>query len=77
MLQKLLALSRNVKPHYQIVGSSTSRCTSHLPNLMNLAKESRYILKAGQGNSIIECDYKQVEIGVLVALSGGQQLISD
>ncbi|TKF15644.1 hypothetical protein FCV43_18600 [Vibrio genomosp. F6] len=77
IVQKLLALSRNVKPHYQIVGTSTSRCTSRSPNLMNLPKDSRHILKAGHGNSIIECDYKQMEIGVLAALSGDQQLISD
>ena len=77
IVQKLLALSRNVKPHYQIVGTSTSRCTSRSPNLMNLPKESRHILKAGHGNSIVECDYKQMEIGVLAALSGDQQLISD
>ncbi|HFQ5014820.1 TPA: DNA polymerase [Vibrio vulnificus] len=77
IVQKLLALPRNVKPHYQIVGTSTSRCTSRSPNLMNLPKESRHILKAGHGNSIIECDYKQVEIGVLAALSGDRQLISD
>lgn len=77
IIQKLLALPRNVKPNYQIVGTSTSRCTSRSPNLMNLPKESRHILKAGYGNSIIECDYKQMEIGVLAALSGDQQLISD
>ncbi|EGR7976089.1 DNA polymerase [Vibrio vulnificus] len=77
IVQKLLALSRNVKPQYQIVGTSTSRCTSRSPNLMNLPKESRHILKAGHGNSIVECDYKQMEIGVLAALSGDQQLISD
>ncbi|MUL15826.1 DNA polymerase [Aliivibrio fischeri] len=77
IVQKLLCLPTNVKPHYQIVGTSTSRCTSRSPNLMNLPKESRHILKASYGNSIIECDYKQMEIGVLAALSEDQQLITD
>ncbi|WP_181164774.1 DNA polymerase [Enterovibrio norvegicus] len=77
IVQKLLALPRNVTPKYQVVGTSTSRCTSRSPNLMNLPKESRHILKAGYGTSIIECDYKQMEIGVLAALSGDKQLISD
>lgn len=77
IVQTMLALPARVKPQYHIVGTSTSRCTSRLPNLMNLPKDSRYVVRAAAGNCIIECDYKQMEIGVLAALSDDKQLIAD
>ncbi|PSU28178.1 hypothetical protein CTM88_13675 [Photobacterium aquimaris] len=77
IMQSMLALPSRVKPQYQIVGTSTSRCTSRFPNLMNLPKDSRYVVRAAAGNCIIECDYKQMEIGVLAALSDDLQLITD
>lgn len=67
----------NIKPDYQILGAETGRCTSRSPNLMGIPKELRPIVTASAGCGIVECDYSQMEIGVLAALSGDCHLISD
>ena len=64
-------------PDYQIVGSDTVRCTSRNPNLLGLPKELRSIIKAASGYGIVECDYSQMEVGVIAALSEDQQMIDD
>lgn len=64
-------------PDYQIVGSDTTRCTSRTPNLLGLPKELRPIIQATSGCGIVECDYGQMEVGVMAALAEDQQLIDD
>ena len=64
-------------PDYQIVGSDTARCTSRNPNLLGLPRELRPIIQAAPGSGIVECDYGQMEVGVMAALAGDQQLIDD
>ena len=64
-------------PDYQIIGSETSRCTSRSPNLLGLPKELRPIIRARAGFGIVECDYGQMEVGVMAALSGDTALIKD
>jgi DNA polymerase I-like protein with 3'-5' exonuclease and polymerase domains len=44
---------------------------------MGLPRESRHIIQPEQGMQIIECDYKQMEIGVLAGLSGDELLTED
>ncbi|WP_192021468.1 DNA polymerase [Shewanella sp. WPAGA9] len=64
-------------PGYDTMGTVTGRCTSKSPNLMGLPRESRHIIRPESGMQIIECDYKQMEIGVLAGLSRDELLIED
>lgn len=64
-------------PDYQMVGSDTTRCTSRNPNLLGLPKELRPIIQATPGCGIVECDYGQMEVGIMAALAEDQQLIDD
>lgn len=77
ILSQMSKLPSYIKPQYQIVGTVTGRCTAKEPNLLGLPGALRHVIRAELGMSIVECDYKQMEIGVLAALSGDQQLISD
>jgi hypothetical protein len=74
---KLLGQSNRIVPVYDPMGTVTGRCTSKSPNLMNLPRENRHIIRPEAGMQIVECDYKQMEIGVLAGLSNDQQLIAD
>ena len=65
------------KPHYQIVGSDTDRCTTRNPNLLGFPKELRPLISAAPNKAIIECDYSQMEVGVLASLAKDTQLIDD
>lgn len=64
-------------PEYDTLGTVTGRCTSKNPNLMGLPRESRHIIRPESGMQIIECDYKQMEIGVLAGLSQDKLLTED
>lgn len=64
-------------PEYDTMGAVTGRCTSRNPNLMGLPRESRHIIRPERGMQIIECDYKQMEIGVLAGLSKDELLTKD
>lgn len=64
-------------PEYDTMGTVTGRCTSKSPNLMGLPRESRHIIRPERGMQIIECDYKQMEIGVLAGLSEDELLTKD
>jgi len=66
-----------VRPEYQIIGADTGRCTARSPNLLGFPKELRPLLKARPGWGIVECDYSQMEIGVLAALSNDSCLLED
>jgi DNA polymerase I-like protein with 3'-5' exonuclease and polymerase domains len=77
VINQILCYDGNIKPAYQIVGSSTGRCTSKKPNIMGLPKTMRHILRAEPNMSIVECDYKQMEVGVLAALSKDEVMLQD
>lgn len=77
ILSQMSKLPSYIKPQYQIVGTVTGRCTAKEPNLLGLPGALRHVIRAELGMSIVECDYKQMEIGVLAALSADQQLITD
>lgn len=64
-------------PDYQIMGAETGRCTSKSPNLLGFPKELRSIIKAKAGHGIVECDYSQMEIGVMAAMSDDEIMIAD
>ncbi|GGB73474.1 hypothetical protein GCM10011607_37410 [Shewanella inventionis] len=74
---KLLGQPNRIVPVYDSMGTVTGRCTSKSPNLMTLPRESRHIIRPETGMQIVECDYKQMEIGVLAGLSKDEQLIFD
>ncbi|MEZ8990124.1 DNA polymerase [Vibrio breoganii] len=74
---KLLGQPNRIVPVYDPMGTVTGRCTSKSPNLMNLPRESRHIIRPEAGMQIVECDYKQMEVGVLAGISNDQQLIAD
>ena len=67
----------HLKPDYQILGADTGRCTSKKTNIMGIPKQLRPMVKARNGYGIVECDYSQMEVGVLAALSGDHKLLED
>ncbi len=75
--QSLLQSGNRFIPDYQIIGSETVRCTSRSPNLLGLPKEFRPIIRASYGMGIVECDYGQMEVGIMAALANDQQLLKD
>lgn len=67
-----------VKPDYRIMGSATGRCTSRNPNVMGIPKIFRPIVIPSQDDfGIVECDYSQMEVGILAALAEDENLIKD
>lgn len=77
LLNQIAQLNGVIKPEYQIMGAETGRCTSKAPNLLGLPKELRPIIKATPQHGIVECDYSQMELGVMAALADDPILIAD
>jgi len=63
-------------------GTGTGRLSSRDPNLQNipqtfvLAKELRGAFIAPVGSSLVACDYTQLELRILAALSGDEELVA-
>lgn len=67
-----------VFPKFMILGSSTARCTSRDPNIMGIPKAFRpVIVPSNENYGIVECDYAQMEVGIIGALSRDRNLIYD
>jgi hypothetical protein len=67
-----------IKPFYKTMGAVTGRCTSIKPNIMGIPKIFRPIIIPSRSDfGIVECDYSQMEVGILAALSGDIKLIKD
>jgi len=64
-------------PDYQVIGAETGRCTSKYPNLLGFPKELRTLVKSRPGYGIVECDYSQMEIGVMAAMADDEVMIAD
>lgn len=67
-----------VFPQYNVVGTSTARCTSKNPNIMGVPKLFRSLIIPSLDNyGIVECDYSQMEVGIIAALAQDANLIND
>jgi DNA polymerase I-like protein with 3'-5' exonuclease and polymerase domains len=61
-----------------MIGTATGRCTSRNPNIMGIPKIFRPIVIPSKSNfGIVECDYSQMEVGIIASLSKDRNLISD
>lgn len=76
-IKSLFDLKGPIIPDYQIIGTNTLRCTSKNPNLLGFPKQLRPVVKAPEGRCIVECDYGQMDVGVIAALSGDERLLED
>lgn len=76
-IKSVYELNGLILPDYQIIGTSTLRCTSHNPNLLGFPKQLRPVVKAPEGRCIVECDYGQMDVGVIAALSEDERLLED
>lgn len=74
-IKSVFDLNGPILPDYQIVGTNTLRCTSQRPNLLGFPKQLRPVVQASPERCIIECDYAQMEVGVVAALSADPLLI--
>lgn len=73
-----LKQTSTVFPQFMMIVSSTTRCTSRDPNIMGLPKIFRPIVIPSQKNyGIVECDYAQMEVGIIAALANDKNLIYD
>ena len=77
LLQQFSGVERSFIPNYQIMGAETGRCTSRTPNILGFPKELRSLVRARTGHGIVECDYSQMEIGVMAAMSDDEVMIAD
>jgi DNA polymerase I-like protein with 3'-5' exonuclease and polymerase domains len=76
-LSKLTQDSK-IYPEYKTIGTVTGRCTAKNPNVMGIPKIFRpIIIPSKKGLGIVECDYAQMEVGVIAALSNDRKLIED
>lgn len=63
-----------MRPSWNTCGTDTGRWSCSAPNLMNLPQELRYMYEAGPGKVLIHGDKSQLELRVMEAVSGDQQL---
>ena len=65
--------------HSELVvgGTETGRLSSRDPNLQNVPKDLRNIFIPEDGHTLIDADYRQLEMHVLSVLSEDEQLLSD
>jgi branched-subunit amino acid transport protein len=62
ILKSFKTYSGYVIPHYQILGTDTGRCTARDPNILNLPKDYRPLIRARNGCGIVECDYNTGDV---------------
>ena len=78
IIRDLSAGEDRLYPKYKVIGTSTCRCTTFSPNLMGLPKEMRsLVIPSSPERGIVEIDYSQMEVGVMAALSGDENLLFD
>jgi hypothetical protein len=77
ILEKLYGC-QNIRPQYNVVGTATDRCTGSAPNIMGLPKIFRPVIVPSRKDfGIVECDYSQMEVGVIAALAEDKALLED
>lgn len=70
-----LTLSTNsTRPVVDMFGSRTSRVQLRSPNLQNIPKRYRSIIRARAGAQLSYVDFDQFEVGIMAALSGDEEL---
>lgn len=81
-LLKVIALDGRIHTSFNQVETRTGRISSLEPNLQNipirteLGKEMRRFFVAGDNKVLIDADYSQIELRVLAALSGDENMIN-
>lgn len=81
-LLKVIAQDGRIHTSFNQVETRTGRISSLEPNLQNipirteLGKEMRRFFVAGENKVLIDADYSQIELRVLAALSGDENMIN-
>lgn len=72
-----LSLDGRIKSNFNPLGTATGRFSSNSPNLQNIpnSAEFRNLFIPAPENSMIVCDYSQVELRVAAELSGDKTMI--
>jgi hypothetical protein len=67
-----------IYPEYKTMGTVTGRCTSRNPNVMGIPKIFRpIVIPKNRCYGVVECDYSQMEPGIIAALSNDHALLDD
>ncbi len=81
-LLKVIAEDGRIHTSFNQVETRTGRISSLEPNLQNipirteLGREMRKFFVAGQGNTLVDADYSQIELRVLADLSNDENMIN-
>jgi DNA polymerase-1 len=81
-LLKVIAKDGRIHTSFNQVETRTGRISSLEPNLQNipirteLGREMRKFFIAGQGNTLVDADYSQIELRVLADLSNDENMIN-
>lgn len=68
-LKYILENKNLIYPEFDCIGTITSRILVRYPNIQQLKRENRNIFKAKDHYTLLYCDYKQFEPGILASLS--------
>lgn len=80
-LIKLIASDGRIHPHFQQTVAATGRLSCTEPNLQNIPFRDDYgrlirkAFVAGSGRTLISADYSQIELRIMAALSGDEDMI--
>lgn len=65
-----------IYPNFDCIGTVTSRILITTPHIQQLKRENRIIFKAKNDFTLLYCDYKQFEPGILASSSKDSEMIS-
>jgi len=67
-----------MRSQYQLAGTETGRLASRSPNLQNIPRKSdvkkMFTSRFGKSGYMVDADYSQIELRVLAAMSGDQEM---
>lgn len=74
-ISKYIVDDRNlIYPEYECIGTVTSRILVKRPLIQQLKTENRIIFKAKDNHTLLYCDYKQFEPGILASFSSDREM---